>query len=120
MFYNSKLLEISLFIQLVLLIWFIFLVHFLLYLISSFNVKRKDQKFDQVTWHKLLNQQYNQHKQSNTIKTFDYTTIANRVRTVNWSDYDHPTGVVNRVSDRTFPFLRKFCNQRDTHLKMYK
>ena len=29
-------------------------------------------------------------------KNFDYTAIANRLRTVSWSNYGHPTGVVYR------------------------
>ena len=34
---------------------------------------------------------------NNAIKTFDYTAVADRLRTVNWSNYSHPTGVVNLV-----------------------
>ena len=30
----------------------------------------------------------------NTTKNFDYTTIADRLRTVSWSNSSHPTGVV--------------------------
>ena len=29
----------------------------------------------------------------NATKNFDYTTIANRLRTVSWSNNSHPTGV---------------------------
>ena len=43
-----------------------------------------------------------QHK--NATKNFDDTTIADRLRTVNWSDNSHPTGVVKPVYERsTFP-----------------
>ena len=28
---------------------------------------------------------------------FDYTAIADRLRTVSWSNYSHPTGVVYRL-----------------------
>ena len=43
-----------------------------------------------------------QHK--NSTKNFDYTTIADRLRTVSWSDSSHPTGVVKPVNERsTFP-----------------
>ena len=35
---------------------------------------------------------------------FDYTTIADRLRTVSWSNSSHPTGVVKPVYERsTFP-----------------
>ena len=37
----------------------------------------------------------------NATKNFDYTTIADQLRTVNWSDESHTTGVikpVNRIS----------------------
>ena len=29
-------------------------------------------------------------------KNFDYTVIADRLRTVSWSNSSHPTGVVNK------------------------
>ena len=37
---------------------------------------------------------------NNTTKKFDYTAVADRLRTVRWSNYGHPTGVVDRF---TFP-----------------
>ena len=36
-------------------------------------------------------------------KNLDYTAIADRLRTVSWSNYGHPTGVVNRITGATFP-----------------
>ena len=40
----------------------------------------------------------------NATKHFDYTTIADRLRMVSWSNRSHPTGVVNLVYERsTFP-----------------
>ena len=37
-------------------------------------------------------------------QNFDYTTIADRHRTVSWSNSSHPTGVVKPVNERsTFP-----------------
>ena len=33
-------------------------------------------------------------------KNFDYTTIADRLRTVSWSKNSHPTGVVKPVYER--------------------
>ena len=44
----------------------------------------------------------------NTTKKFDYTTIADRLRTVSWSNSSHPTGVVRPVYERsTFPLTAK-------------
>ena len=43
-------------------------------------------------------------QQKNAIKNFDYTTIADRLRTVSGSNSSHPTGVVKPVYERsTFP-----------------
>ena len=40
----------------------------------------------------------------NATKYFDYTTIADWIRTVSWSNSSHPTGVVKPVYERsTFP-----------------
>ena len=40
----------------------------------------------------------------NATKYFDYTTIANWLRTVSWSNISRPTGVVKPVCERsTFP-----------------
>ena len=36
-------------------------------------------------------------------KKFDYTAIADRLRTVRWNNYSHPTGVVNRFTGPTSP-----------------
>ena len=33
---------------------------------------------------------------NNATKKFDYTATADQLRTVSWSNYSHPTGVVNR------------------------
>ena len=47
-----------------------------------------------------------QHK--NTTKTFDYATIADRLRTVNSGNDSHPTGVVKPVYGiPTFPLTAK-------------
>ena len=41
-------------------------------------------------------------------KNLDYTTIADRLRTVSWSNNSHPTGVVKPVNERsTFPLTAK-------------
>ena len=34
---------------------------------------------------------------NNATKKFNYTAVADRLRTVSWSNYGHPTGVVNLV-----------------------
>ena len=39
---------------------------------------------------------------NNATKRFDYTAVADRPRTFSWSNYDHPTGVVNRLTGPTF------------------
>ena len=37
----------------------------------------------------------------NATKSFDYTTIADRLGTVSWSNNSHPTGVVKPVHERS-------------------
>ena len=55
-------------------------------------------------------------KSDNTKKNFDYTTIADRFRTVSWGDDSHSTGVVKPVYGiPTFPLTTKAV---DTHLKI--
>ena len=45
----------------------------------------------------------------NATKNFDYTTIADRLRTVSWSNSSHSTGVVIPVYERsTFPITATF------------
>ena len=52
--------------------------------------------------HRTIQKATWQHK--NATKNFDYTTIADRLRTVSWSNSSHPTGVVRPVYERsTFP-----------------
>ena len=36
-------------------------------------------------------------KTNNATKKFDHTAVADRLRTVSWSNYGHPTGVVNLI-----------------------
>ena len=40
---------------------------------------------------------------NNATKKFDYTAVADRLRTVSWSNYSHPTGVVNLVYGPNLP-----------------
>ena len=56
-----------------------------------------------------------QHKQRH--KKFDYTAIADRLRTVSWSNYGHPTGVVNLVYGPNIPTPR---NSRRTFRMFYE
>ena len=45
----------------------------------------------------------------NATKNFDYTTIADRLRTVSWSNSSHSTGVVKPVYEHsTFPLTATF------------
>ena len=45
-----------------------------------------------------------QRDNKNATKKFDYTTIADRLGTVSWSNSSYPTGVVKPVYERsTFP-----------------
>ena len=56
-----------------------------------------DRKIQKAMW---------QHK--NATKNFDYTTIADRLRTVSWGNGSHPTGVVKLVYGiPTFPITAK-------------
>ena len=56
-----------------------------------------NRKIQKATW---------QHK--NATKNFDYTKIADRLRTVSWSNNSHPTGVIKPVYERsTFPLTAK-------------
>ena len=49
---------------------------------------------------------------------FDISSIADRLRTVNWSNYSHPTGVVNRFTGPPSHSLQQPCNQKDINLKI--
>ena len=65
----------------------------------------------------IRNQVKRQHKDAS--KNLDYTPNADRVRTVSWSAYCHPTGVVKLVNGySTFPLSLKLCNQKDKHFEL--
>ena len=52
-------------------------------------------------------------------QNFDYTTIEDRFKIVNWSNYYHPTGVVKPVYGiQIFQLTKNLSNQKDTHLKI--
>ena len=46
--------------------------------------------------HRKMKKATRQHK--NATKKFDYTTIADRLRTFSWGNDSHPTGVVSPVN----------------------
>ena len=54
---------------------------------------------------------------NNATKMFDYTAAADRLTTVSWSNYDHPTGVVNLVYGPNLPTPR---NSRVIQMKINK
>ena len=43
---------------------------------------------------------------NNATKKFDYTAVADRLRTVSWSNYGQPAGVVNLVYGPNLPTPR--------------
>ena len=54
---------------------------------------------------------------------FDYTAVTDRLRTVIWSNYGHPTGVVNLVYGPNLQpshSPQQPCNQKDTRFKICK
>ena len=54
-----------------------------------------NRKLKRATW---------QHK--NAAKIYDYTTIADRLKTVSWSHNNHPTGMVKPAYERSiFPLI---------------
>ena len=53
-------------------------------------------------------------------KKFDYTAIADRLRTVSWSNYSHPTGVVNLFTGPTFPLPATAVLSKGHTFKMCK
>ena len=56
---------------------------------------------------------------NNATKKFDWTAIADRLRTVSWSNYSHPTGVVNRFTGPPSHSPQQPCNQKDTFSKTF-
>ena len=46
---------------------------------------------------------------NNATKKFDYTAVAERLRTVSWSNYGHPTCVVYRFYRGHLPTYRNSC-----------
>ena len=72
--------------------------------------KRSDSVLSKKPLHPQKNPKGNVTTQKNATKIIDYTctTIADRLRTVSWSNNSHPTGVVKPVNERsTFPRTTK-------------
>ena len=53
---------------------------------------------------------------NNATKKFDYTAVADRLRTVSWDNYGHPTGVVNLVYRPNLPTPRNSRVMKRTHV----
>ena len=49
-------------------------------------------------------------------RKFDYTAVADRLRTVSWSNYGHPTGVFNLVYGPNLPTPRNSRVIKRTHV----
>ena len=47
---------------------------------------------------------------------FDYTAVADRLRTVSWSNYGYPTGVINLVYGPNLPTPRNSRVIKRTHI----
>ena len=63
----------------------------------------------------------NQWTTQNATKIFEYTTSADRLRTVRWSNNSHPTGVVKPVYGyQTFPLTTKAVLSKGQTFKICK
>ena len=82
--------------------------------------KRKRKRSDSVLWQKPLKPTEMSSGQNdntnNSTKKFDYRAVADRLRTVGWSNYDHPTGVVNLVYGCNLPTPRNSRATKRTHV----
>ena len=76
---------------------------------------KKRKRSDSVLWQKPLHQQKCQ-KGKGTTKKFDYIAVADRLRTISWSNHCHPICVVNRFTGPTFqlPAMLQPCNMLET------
>ena len=76
-------------------------------------------KSDSVLWQKP---QHRQNNPKSTVTTqnrhqnFDYTSIADRLKTVSWGNDSHQTGVVKLVYGiQPSHSPQKLCDQKDTY-----
>ena len=77
-------------------------------------------RFTDTRWQKPIYHQKMKFKgkHKDAIKNLDYTMIEDRLRTISWSIYCYPTGVVKPVTGSQPSHLsQKLCNQKDTHWK---
>ena len=56
---------------------------------------------------------------NNVTKKFDYTAVADRIRTVSWSNYEHPTGVVYQVYRAYLPTHHNSCVIEGKNMKIF-
>ena len=56
---------------------------------------------------------------NNATNKFDYTAVADRLRTVSWSNYVHPTGVVNLVYGPNLPTPRNSRVIKRSHVQKF-
>ena len=83
------------------------------------SLREKRKRSYSILWQKPLHRQKIQKatwQHKNATKNFDYTTIADRLRTVSRGNDSHPTGAVNPVNG--IPFIHSpqhLCNQRHEH-----
>ena len=75
--------------------------------------KRKRKRFESFIWQMPLCQQKIHIDTNISNNTVDYTTTTGRRRTVSWSYYSNPTGVVCQFYRTNLPTHRKRCATMD-------
>ena len=55
---------------------------------------------------------------NNATNKFDYTAVTDRLRTVSWSNYGDPTGVVYRFYRAHLPTYRSICVIEGKNMKI--
>ena len=87
------------------LIWFILLIQSDLNWCIHLSGREKGRYLTQ-SYDKRLYTNRNVKNANNATKKFDYTAVEDRLSTVSWSNYSHPTGVVNMVYGPNLPTPR--------------
>ena len=97
--------------------WQSFMALFCVVTTSGFSYKINGKSSDAVVWQTPINDRHCRSKlHKDATKTFYYTTITDRLKTVGWSDSSNWTGVLkSKLKDTTFP--QPLCNQMDKNLK---
>ena len=84
------------------------------------RIKWKRKRSDSVLWQKPLHQKKCKKgkvtTQTTPQKKFDYTAVADRLRTVIWSNYGYPIGVVDMVYGPSLPTPRNSREIKRTHV----